>query len=965
MKYILKQQNELRNIYICDLGFYNQVLKRRGVLLKDKSSKASENERYWFVRTVDEALDETGSSAQGLSDSEAEKRLKEYGLNTIAKEEGFKWWKSLLEKFNSLIIYVLFVAAIISLVFNEIVEFIVIIVIILITALMGFFQEYSANKSMQALSKLTAKKVEVVRNGKRREIPAEELVVGDIVLLRRGMIVPADLRIVECSNLSVDEAILTGESVQKHKIIGQIEHKDLPLSDRDNMCFGGTSVTGGSGKGLVVETGLNSEIGKISLALKKIGKTKSPLQKKIDVMGTRISYMVIAVCVFFFVVLQLKQFELYESLILVAAVMVGGIPEGFPLTLTLALSNGVRRMAKSNAIVKDLSSVETLGTTTVICTDKTGTLTENKMRVKKFSLSLDKEFSVDGHGYDPESIFTSNHKVVSKEYFKNQASFFEACVLCNNADVYLEDGDWVLKGEPTEGALLTLAKSAGYDEVVLREDYKRIYEIPFDPAHKFMVTVNRVKKAGKEKEKAYLKGALEKVLEKCTDIRANNGRLVKLTDKEKKKILESTHKYSSEALRVLGVATKNLNGRVHVNDNGHLSKKDLDRISKQYTFEGIVGIQDPIRKDVFQAVKECHSAGVDVKIVTGDHKVTAHAIGEQLGLLKPGHDRITLGVELDNMDDEELDAIIKEVAIFARTTPDHKLRIVSSLQRLGEIVAMTGDGVNDAPALKKADIGVSMGKGGTEVARESSNLVLADDNFSTIVNAIREGRTIYSNIRRFIYYFLTINFTEVTLVVFTVLIGLFSPLTAIMILFINVITSVVPSLALAVEPTHMKVMKQKPRNPKEHLLSKYILSKIFVMVPILFLGTFLLYLWELNVAGATLEKARTVAFATIIMFELFHALNAKSLHVTLFNKNFFSNNYLFLAILTSFTLMLMTIYTRFGNEIFQTVPLYLADWVIIILVSSSAIIVSEIVKMLIDAEFKEQSNLQGIKIKLQ
>lgn len=933
--------------------------------MKNNGVKASEEERYWFVRTADEALSETNSSLQGLSDTEAESRLKKYGLNAIARDEGFTWWKSLLDKFNSLIIYVLFAAAIISLVFNEIVEFIVIIVIILITALMGFFQEYSANRSMQALSKLTAKKVEVLRNGKRKEIPAEELVVGDIVLLKRGMIVPADLRVIESSNISVDEAILTGESVQKHKITGQIEQKDLPLGEQDNMAFGGTNVAGGSGKGLVVETGLNSEIGKISLALKKIGKTKSPLQKKIDVMGTRISYMVILICVFFFIILQLQQFELYEALILVAAVMVGGIPEGFPLTLTLALSNGVRRMAKRNAIVKDLSSVETLGTTTVICTDKTGTLTENKMRVVKFYLPSDKEFNVDGHGYDPDSVFSAEHKIISKDYFRNQIHFFEACVLCNDADLYLEEGDWVLKGEPTEGALLTLAKSAGYDDVVLREDFKRVYEIPFDPSHKFMVTVNRLKKAGNDKEKAFLKGALEKVLEKCTDVRGKNGRLVKLTDKEKKKILQVAHKYSSEALRVLGVATKNLSGKLIVSDNGQISKKDLDRISKQYTFEGVVGIQDPIRKDVFKAIEECHSAGVDVKIVTGDHKTTAYAIGTQLGLIRSDKNKIVLGSELDNMDDEELDRIIMDVAIFARTTPEHKLRIVSSLQRLGEIVAMTGDGVNDAPALKKADIGVSMGKGGTEVARESSNLVLADDNFSTIVNAIREGRTIYSNIRRFIYYFLTINFTEVSLVVFTVLIGLFSPLTAIMILFINVITSVVPSMALAVEPTHSKVMKQKPRNPKERLLSNYILSKIFVMVPILFLGTFLLYLWELNVAGASLEKARTVAFATIIMFELFHALNAKSLHITLFNNNFFSNKYIFIAILTSFILMLLTIYTGLGNEIFKTVPLYLEDWVIIILVSSTAIVVSEIVKMLIKAEFQEQSNLQGVKVKFQ
>ncbi len=933
--------------------------------MNDKSSKASENERYWFVRTVDEALSETNSNTQGLSDSEAEKRLKEYGLNTIAKEDGFKWWKSLLEKFNSMIIYVLFAAAIISFIFDEMIEFFVILVIIFITAIMGFVQEYSANRSMQALSKLTAKKVEVLRNGKRKEIPSEELVVGDVVLLKRGMIIPADLRIIESSNLSVDESILTGESVQKHKVISQIADKDVTLSDQDNMAFSGTSITGGSGKGLVVETGLKSELGKISEELKEIGDTKSPLQKKVDGMSKVISYIVIAIALGFFVVLQLKQFEMYEALLLVAAVVVGGIPESFPLVLTLALSSGVKRMAKKNAIVKDLSSVETLGTTTVICTDKTGTLTENKMRAVKLFIPHDAEFSIDGKGYDPVSVFTSNNKVVSPESMKKHNDFFEACILCNNSDLYLEDGEWVLKGEPTEGALLTLAKSAEYDDVVLRENFKKVYEIPFDPAHKFMVTVNKYRKSGKEHQKAYLKGALEKVLEKCTEYRAKNGKAVKLTPKEKKKILAKADQYSSKALRVLGVATKNVTKKIIPDKDGKISKKETSRITTQYTFEGLIGIEDPIRKDVFQAVKECHTAGVDVKIVTGDHKATAHAIGEQLGLIRHGHDKIVLGSELENMDDEELDSIIRSVAIFARTTPEHKLRIVSSLQRLGELVAMTGDGVNDAPALKKADIGVSMGKGGTEVARESSNLVLADDNFSTIVNAVREGRTIYSNIRRFIYYLLTINFTEISLVVFSILIGLFSPLTALMILFINIITSIFPSMALAVEPTHMKVMNQKPRNPKEQLLSRYLLLKILVIMPILFLGTFLLFLWELNVAGSSLEKARTVAFATIIMFELFHVFNARSLHITAFNKYFFSNKYIFLAILTSFTLMMFTIYTELGNTIFETVPLYLNDWVVILFVSLSVLLISEITKMLIKSEFEEQTTLQGVKVRFQ
>ncbi|MFP4117605.1 MAG: cation-translocating P-type ATPase [Candidatus Woesearchaeota archaeon] len=926
----------------------------------------TKSEHYWFIKTVDESVKLTESTLEGLTDEEASRRLKESGPNVIADDEGFKWWKSLLSNFNNLIIYVLIAAAIISLLFDHMLEFIVILVIIFITGFSGFFQEYSANKSIEALSRLTAKKVEVLRGGKAKEVFADHIVRGDIILLKRGMIVPADLRIIESKSITVDESILTGESVLKHKVTEQIEDQDVPLSERDNMAFSGTSVTGGSGKGLVVETGTNSEIGKISQALKDIGEKKSPIQQKVDIMSKNIAVIVIIASLLFFLLLLPQEMELFEKLLLTMAVLVGGIPESFPLVLTLSLSNGVRRMATKNAIVKDLSSVETLGTTTVICTDKTGTLTENKMSVQKIFFPDFAEMDVKGKGYEPESVFKIGKETKSKKDLQHHENFFKACVLCNDAELNMEDGEWNLKGEPTEGSLLTIAKSAGYDDVVLKEDNLRVAEIPFDPAQKFMISVNLKpgkKKATKNSEVAYLKGAVEKILDKSTHIRSRSGKIIKLTRSEKNKLMKQVEKYTSDALRVIAIATKEISVPVKLDRHGEIKKGDLHKVDKGYTLEGIVGIRDPIRDDVYDAVKECQKAGVQVKIVTGDHRTTAHAIGKELGMIKGPKDKIMLGSEIDNMDDDELDESISDVVIFARTTPEHKLRIVNSLQRCREIVAMTGDGVNDAPALKKADIGVSMGKGGTEVARESSNLVLADDNFATIVAAIREGRTIYSNIRRFIYYLLTITFTEMSLVIFTVLVGFVSPLSALMILFINIVTSIFPSMALSVEPTHMKVMEQKPRNTQEKLLSNYMLTKILIVMPVFFLGTFALFYWSLN-RGDPVEKARTIAFTSIIMFEMFHVFNARSLHTTIFGKNFFKNKYVFMSISASLALLLFSVYVPLGQYVFETMPLSLVEWMIILGVSSLVIVVSELVKLMTKFEIDEQSTLQGVDLEL-
>lgn len=904
-------------------------------------------EKYWFLRTEKEILSELKSSRKGLSSNETKKRLAEDGFNTIAREEKNRGLKIFLKNFNSILIFVLFGSAIISLLSSHMIEFYIIMAIIVITGILGFVQEYRAGKSLDALKKLTPKKVDVIRDGKTKTINAEELVRGDIIVMRRGMIAPADIRVLESNSLVLDESILTGESIQKSKHANKLNKQDILISDQDNMVFGGTSITSGKGIGVVVETGLESEIGKISEELKEIKDEKSPLQIKIGRMSKRIAYGVIILCIFLYLILNSKGVNTYEALLLLGAVAVSGIPESFPLALTLSLSNGVKRMASKNAILRDLSSVETLGTTTVICTDKTGTLTENKMVVEKIFFADHFEVDVKGAGYNPEGTFSSGKKIVMKEHLQTYEHFFHTCVLCNNSETFFEGGQWTLRGEPTEGAILTIAKSTGFDDVEIKEEQKLMYEVPFDPAKKYMITINSKGK----KVTAYMKGSAEKVLERSTFARSKSSKIIKLNKAYLNKIIGKMHAYSDEGYRVIAIATKNIEGKDKKLDSG-------------FVFEGLVAIKDPIRKDVYDSIKECMNAGIKLIMVTGDHKRTAEAIGKQLGIVNKKRSVVLEGHEVDSMSDEELDKIIGEVAIFARTTPQHKLRIVSSLQRKGEIVAMTGDGVNDAPALKKADIGVSMGKEGTDVARESSNMILTDDSFSTIVSAIREGRTIYSNIRRFVFYLLTGNFTEVSIIVLAIIIGLITPLTALMVLFINLVTSTFPAIALSVEPTHHKVMYQKPRNPKERLLSKYILLKILVLVPVLMLGTMLMFQLEYQTTGS-IEKARTMAFAVLIMFELFHVFNARSLHTSIFNKNFFSNKYIFYAITGSVFLMIMSIHTTIGQKIFGTVPLSGLEWLIIVLLSSSVIWISEIIKMMIKSEFDEQMSLKGMHMEIE
>ncbi|MFW6014262.1 MAG: cation-translocating P-type ATPase [Candidatus Nanoarchaeia archaeon] len=936
--------------------------------INEENKSAVKDNKFWYLRTIDEVLTEVGGSTKGLSYEEAKRRLSLYGKNTLDLKKSVNWYQILFNKFNSLLIYILFVAAIVSFFLEEILEFIVIILIILMTVLLGFFHEYKADRTISALKKLASKGIEVIRDNEKTEIPTEDLVIGDIVCLKRGDIVPADLRLIKVEGLEIDESHLTGESLYVSKSTKHLSDENINLNEMENMAFSSTHVTKGSAMGVVVETGLKSYIGKISSEIEHIMHEKSPIQKRIDKLSKKVSYIVICIAFVLLLMLLFRGESVGFSLVMIAAIAVAGIPESLPLALTMAFTNGIKKMAGQNAIVKDLNSVETLGTTNVICTDKTGTLTENKMRISEFFIPKGHIYEVSGSGYDPNNKFYLEGKEISISDVKITEDFLKACVLCNDSEVNLEEDEWKLIGEPTEGALMTLAKSFNAEEHVLRENNKRIYIEPFDPAKKYMVSVHE----NINKENVidfYMKGAGEIVLDLCTYYTSPNGEVMELTKSYKEDIRKKIEDFNKNGLRVLSLASKSFKLKEDVSED-EFSEKIENNKDKDYVFEGFVGIEDPIREEVRDAVGECHKAGIKIVMITGDNKFIAEHIASRLEIYEEGKNRIIEGYELDKLNNHELDEIIEEITVFARTSPEHKLRIVDSFQRRGRIVAMTGDGVNDAPALKKAEIGVSMGKDGTEVAKEASNIVLFDDNFATIVKAVKEGRTVYSNIRRFVYFLLTGNMTELGLLILAIIIGTFIfeiplPLTALLILFINLVSSALPALALGVEPTHEKVMRQKPRDPNENLLSNYIMIKIIVLLPVLIGGIFGFFFWEYFIASGIEEKAVTVAFLTLVMFRMFNSLNARRLHTTIFDKGFFNNPYIFMSILMAFFAALVVIQTSIGNEIFGTVPLELTYYLVCGAMGLSIILYVELIKLRVKAEIEEQSKLQGTVLKLE
>jgi Ca2+-transporting ATPase len=895
-------------------------------------------EESLYTKPIKDVLTALGTSEKGITSSDAVKRKEQYGLNAIELEKKTSALRILLNQFKNFIIYILIFANIISLLTHEIPEFVVISIIILVVILTGFFEEYKASKEMEALKNLTPRKANVYRDGKLIEILAQDIVPGDIISLDRGNIVPADARIISCNNLHIDESTLTGESVPVVKKEGCLK-EGTALAEQYNMVFASTQVTNGNAHIVVVKTGKATEIGKVSSMITGIKEEETPLQKRLDKLGKQLSICVFAICIFIIIIGILRGETLISLLLLAVAVAVSGIPESLPTTIAVTLALGVKRMAHRNAIVKRLPAVETLGTCTVICSDKTGTLTQNRMVVEKIS-TADIEVDVTGSGFEPKGLFLYEGKTIDPKKHTTLSKILEIGIFCNNSDIKRVGEEWDIEGEPTEGAFIVLAKKAGMEKADMHTRYPRVKEHPFDPVRKCMSTVHIVQK----KRIVYSKGAPELLL-KNAEFYLEGGKIKKMAKEVREKILAKNEKYAKTGMRVLGLAFKE-----------HKAKEmELKHIESELVFVGLVAMRDPPEPHAKESVQMCKEAGTKVVMITGDNRITAEAIAKDLGIYEEG-DMILEGPELDKLDDGRFAKVVDHITVYARATPKHKLRIVDALQKKGHIVAMTGDGVNDAPALKKADIGIAMGKRGTDVAKEASEMIIKDDNFSTIVSAIKEGRTIYANMRKFIYYSLTTNIAEVVLILIAVILSEEPMLTALMILFLNLVTGDFPALALGVDEAPKDIMKQRPRNPKESILSDYLLLKTSQTVPIVVLGTILLYMWEF-IIHHNIKKAQTIAFTALILFELFHVFNAKSWDETAFSRKSLTNLYLNAGIIFSALLTFIVIYFPPAQAIFGTVSLTFGEIAIIVVVTSMIVFYNEIQKTAINSEIKEREKM--------
>ena len=871
----------------------------------------------WHLMGNEQVFKELKTSKKGLSQKEASARLMKYGPNQLKSRKRKNALVIFLEQFKSFLVILLLIAVGISIFLGfysdagHFIDAAVIGAIIVLNSMMGFYQEYKAEKTLEALKKMVVQKVLVSRNGKRVEIETENLVPGDIILLEAGSRIPADMRIFEATDLKIDESVLTGESVPVKKTTKAL--KDVELSERINMAFMGTLVDYGRGKGVVVSTGMSTEMGKIAHMVQE-KEESTPLQKKLQKFGKLMGAVVLVITLIIFILGILRSEDVFDMFLTAMSLAISAVPEGLPAVITLTLAIGTQRMLKRNSIVKRLAAVEGLGSVTVICADKTGTMTTNEMTVRKVWVPR-KLIDVTGVGFEPEGEFLFKKRKVDPQKEGSLDLLLKISYFCNDSELR-EVPEWHVIGDPTEGALKVLAMKGG-----VKEDHCNIDEIPFSSERKKMTTIHKIDK----KVVAYTKGAPEIVLKDCNKIYASK----RLTEKERKRILKIVRDLSSQGLRVLAFAYKKLDG-----------KYSLESAEKSMTFVGMAAMIDPPRKETKDAIKLCKNAGIRTIMITGDHELTAKAVGAEVGLTGNS----ISGEKLDKMTDEDLKDVVKKTSVFARISPQHKMRIIDTLRSMGHIVAMTGDGVNDAPALKKSDIGVAMGLKGTDVAKEAADMILLDDNFSTIVAAVEEGRGIYDNIKKFVKFLLAANFDELFLITAAVLFSIKDPATGMLaipllpvqILWINLITDGFPALALGLDPKEKGIMKRQPRNPKKSIMNGMLLFVIAASL-LAFISAFLLFNIALQAEG--LDKARTMVFTQTMVFEFFLIFNCRSDKKSAFKLNPFENKKLLLAIIVSFILQLFIIYTPVLQAIFNVVPLSIGDWATVFAFSAIALLI--------------------------
>ena len=902
--------------------------------------------KQWWHLTIEEVVQTLeANSSLGLASDEARARLQNYGPNQLKEKKPVSPFSIFLSQFQNFIVWILIAAALVSGFLKEWVDASAIIVIVILNAILGFVQEYRAEKSMAALKKLSSPTSKVIRDGQHGVIASHELVPGDLIALEAGDNIPADSRIVWLTaNLSTQEASLTGESTPVLKAIlplgkslpvspvaGGADRQEIPLAERANMAYMGTSVAAGKARALVCETGMQTELGKIAGMIQEVKEEATPLQKKLEEFGKWIVYLCFILVGLVFLLEWLRGGKLIDVFLIAVSLAVAAIPEGLPAVVTIALALGVQRMVKRHALIRKLPSVETLGCATVICSDKTGTLTKNEMTVQVVSAD-NALLKVTGVGYEPKGDFLFNEKAVNPVDYPGLHTALRCAVLCNGAELQKNNGGYKIVGDPTEGALLSAAAKAGLWKEKLEEQFLFTEEIPFDSERKKMTIVRK----DKEGLVAFVKGAPDILLGDCTAIE-EKGSARALTDDDRKKILTVNSDLANSALRVLAVAYSRLDTAPRA--------YEATLIERELTFAGLIAMIDPPREEVKKAIAECARAGIKSVMITGDHKNTAVAIAKELGFFKEGSLALT-GEELDRLSDEQFAKEVERIPVYARVSPEHKLRIVRAWRSKGEIAAMTGDGVNDAPAVKEADIGVAMGITGTDVTKEVSDMVITDDNFASIVAAVEEGRGIYDNIKKFVHYLLSCNAGEILVMFVSSLVGLPVPLLPIHILWINLVTDGFPALALGVDSVDPHIMRRPPRKINEKVVTKQRAFLMLAQGAFIAFCSLLAFTFVLFIEKEGIERARTAAFIVLSCSQLFHSYNCRSMTESLFKIGIFTNKKLILATGVSFFLQMAVVYIPFLQKIFKTEALGIFDWVLVVGISSFPLWAMEIVKLI-------------------
>ncbi|MDD5041445.1 MAG: HAD-IC family P-type ATPase [Candidatus Peribacteraceae bacterium] len=877
----------------------------------------------WHTMTVEETLEALHTPAQsGLGVAEAARRLKAYGVNELRKTDGISPWKLLFGQLKNVLIIILLIAIVLSAILGHEIEAITIGIIVVFAVLLGFVQEYRAERAIDALRKMAAPLATVLRGGEEKDIPAKDIVPGDVISLIAGNRIPADGRVMKSVNLHADEASLTGESVPVAKGSEPMLSEKPPIGDRHNMLFAGTAITYGRGTMVVTATGMQTEFGKIAQMLETVKEGATPLQRNLDEAGKRLAQWAGLIVALVAMAGIVRGQPVLDMVIFGVALAVAVVPEALPAVVTISLAIGVQRMVKRHALIRHLPAVETLGSTSVICTDKTGTLTKDEMTVRRI-LAAGETYDVTGSGYNPQGEFRQNGIHITPP--AALCELLRAAVLASDTRLVRgEGGVWEIKGDPTEGALVVAAAKAGVQKDQEDERNPRTAEVPFTSESKRMVTLHQTPQGAM----AFAKGAPEVIVEACTMIRTSQG-TVAFSLEEKARVLDTARAMADDALRLIAVAVRETD--------------DIGATAHGMTFLGLVGMIDPPRPEAQSAVHRCEEAGIRVVMITGDHPITAQAVAKELGILRGN--RVLTGNELDVMSDTELASIIGKIDVFARVSPAHKLRVVTALQHHGRIVAMTGDGVNDAPALKKADVGIAMGISGTDVSREAADMMLTDDNFASIVAAVEEGRAIFGNIKKYLMYLLSSNIGELFLMVGASVLGTTLPLSAVQILYVNLVTDGLPALALAVDPPERDLMRRPPRNPKGTIFNRPV---VFLMLlggiwsAAVNLG---LFFWAFS-SGRSTAEAMTMTFLSLVLIQFFKAYNFRSDRHSVLRRPF-ANRWLNIAIFSEILLLIATVYWPVLQHPFGTFAVTAQDWIIILALAASVIPVLEIGKWMI------------------